>query len=224
MLNGQVEDVRVLQQSAAQPLQQQKTSAAGDTIILPIVDDFSNKSTLPNPKFWADNKVYINSTIPTGLLSIGAATFDGTNQYGFPYNINYNGSDSVADVLTSRYINYVTNPSNVYLSFMYQAGGLGELPEIEDSLVVEFWAAPDSAWEQVWAVKGNSQATDFKSVIIPVDSAKYLVDGFRFRFAAYGALNGAFDVWNIDYVQLDKNRTPSDTVIIEPLLFAIIRI
>lgn len=215
-MNGQVEDVRILQEMPAQPVQQLKTSTAGDTIILPIVDDFSGKSTLPNPKFWSDNNVFINSTIPTGLLSIGAATFDGTNQYGFPYNINYNGSDSLADVLTSRYIRYVTNPSNVFLSFMYQAGGLGELPELEDSLVVEFWAAQDSAWEQVWAVKGNSQVTNFKSAVIPVDSAKYLMDGFRFRFAAYGARNGSFDVWNIDYVQLDKNRTPGDTVIIEP--------
>jgi len=203
----------------AMPMEQsfsQKTSAFGDTISLPIIDDFSRKSTFTNSNFWADSKVYINSTIPTGLYSIGAATFDGTDQYGFPYDLTDNTSDSLADVLTSRYIEFATPPVNLFLSFYYQAGGLGELPEIEDSLTVQFWSPQDSIWEQVWAVKGNSVSTPFQAAIVPVNQPKFLMDGFRFRFAAYGARNGSFDIWNLDYVQLDINRNASDTIIKEP--------
>jgi len=201
------------------PLEQmatQKTSAFGDTISLPITDDFSRKSTFTNANFWADSKVLINSTIPTGLYSIGAATFDGTDQYGMPYDLTDNSSDSLADVLTSKYIKFATPPSNLFLSFYYQAGGLGELPEIEDSLTVQFWSVQDSAWEQVWAVKGNSVSTPFKAAIVPVNQPRFWDDGFRFRFAAYGARNGSFDVWNVDYVELDVNRNAADTIIKEP--------
>jgi hypothetical protein len=83
---------------------------------------------------------------PLGEKSIGAAVFDGTNEFGFPYNINKNGSDSIADYLTSHYIRFNNPPNNLMLSFLYQRGGNGETPEIEDSLVVEFWSPIDSTW------------------------------------------------------------------------------
>lgn len=215
-LLAQVEEVLPLVRLPLEQMPAQKTNAFGDTISLPIIDDFSLKSTFPNPAFWADNFVYINSTIPTNVYSIGAATFDGTDQYGFPYDIKDNSSDTFADVLTSRYIKFATPPNNLFLSFYYQAGGMGELPEVEDTLLVQFWSPQDSAWERVWAVTGNSQATLFKPVILPVLDPKHLQNGFRFRIAAAGARNGAFDIWNIDYVELDVNRNPSDTVIVEP--------
>ena len=213
---AQVEDVRILEAMPIDVQTSQKTAVVDDTIDLPIIDDFSQKTTIPNPSIWTDRKVYINSTIPTDLLSIGAASFDGTNEYGYPYDINKNGSDTLADVLTSKHIRFTPPVTDVYLTFLYQKGGLGEFPEAQDSLVVEFWSVQDTAWEQVWAVKGNSQGSKFRAASIPLADPKFLIDGFRFRFGAYGALNGAFDVWNIDYVQLDQNRTPNDTTIIEP--------
>lgn len=187
-----------------------------DTINLPILDDFSGKSTYPNQKYWSDNKVFINSTVATHLKSIGAATFDGTDEYGFPYNILLNTTDTIADVLTSQYINLKSNTNNVALSFMYQRGGLGEFPEQQDSLTVQFWSPQDSAWEQVWGAKGQAFDTTFRFATVPVIDPKHKQPGFRFRFASYGALNGAFDVWNIDYVELDSNRTPNDTLVQEP--------
>ncbi len=212
---AQTEEVRVLIEKhvEANPL---KTSAVSDTIELPISDDFSLKSNLPNPAIWADNKVFINSTIPNQLLSLGAATFDGTDEYGYPYNLNKNTSDTFADVLTSKHIKFTVQPNNLYLSFLYQTGGNGDTPEIDDSLVVEYWVPQDTVWEQVWSAQGTGTASKFNTAIIPVDSAKYLQDGFRFRIGAYGALNGTFDIWNIDYVELDNNRSPADTIIKEP--------
>lgn len=188
----------------------------GDTIELPIRDDFSRKQTYPNPAFWADRYVYISNTIPVGPLSIGAAVFDGTDEYGFPYNLNNNSSDSIADVLTSRFINFAATPQNLFLSFLYQRGGNGEVPETTDSLMVQFWAPNDSTWNIVWIVGGTGNVDNFKSVILPIADPKYLVDGFRFRFAAKGAQNGVFDIWNIDYVELDENRNINDTLISEP--------
>lgn len=187
-----------------------------DTIALPIADDFSWKKSYPNPKFWADKNVFVNSTICNGPFSIGVATFDGTDENGFPYNINQNGSDSVADYLTSRYIDFANPPSNLMLSFFYQRGGFGELPETDDSLVVEFWSPIDSAWQRAWSTQGTGLPSAFQPAIIPISDPNYLQDGFRFRFAAYGARNGMFDIWNIDYVELDENRTLGDTIIVEP--------
>jgi hypothetical protein len=187
-----------------------------DTISLPIFDDFSYKSTMPTSAFWSDNKVFINSTIATGLKSIGTATFDGLDEYGFPYNINTNLSDTITDVLTSQFINFGSDTNNLFLTFMYQRGGLGEAPEPQDSLTVQFWSPQDSAWSQVWGVKGIGISTDFKFASVEVSDPKFKLPGFRFRFAAYGAPNGAFDVWNIDYVELDSDRSASDTTVQEP--------
>ena len=65
------------------------------------------------------------------------ATFDGLNEYGFAYKENALGSDSIADVLTSRFLNLLSL-TDVYLSFQIQEGGWGELPSNTDSIVVEF--------------------------------------------------------------------------------------
>jgi hypothetical protein len=212
---AQVLEEAVYLQAAPRPARPVFKSA-GDTIDLPITDDFSNKSTRPNPAYWADDYVLISNTIPLGVKSIGAAVFDGTNEFGFPYNIKKNGSDSIADYLTSHYIRFNNPPNNLMLSFLYQRGGNGETPEIEDSLVVEFWSPIDSTWNQVWGAKGTGSATPFQAAAIPVDSNIYLNDGFRFRLGAYGARNGVFDIWNIDYVELDVNRNLSDTIVNEP--------
>ena len=133
--------------------------------------------------------------------SIGVATFDGLNEYGFAYKENALGSDSIADVLTSKFLN-LFGLTDVYLSFQIQEGGRGELPSNADSIVVEFWSPITSDWMQVWGQKGTGVASAFKSVIIPVLGSNYLNNGFRFRFAAYGARAGAYDIWNLDYVQL----------------------
>ena len=96
----------------------------------------------------------INSTHSKNALSIGVATFDGLNENGFPYDPTNNSSDTLADVLTSKYFD-LRGENNVFLSFYYQGGGLGEAPSLDDSLVVEFWATADSTWEQVWVTKGT---------------------------------------------------------------------
>ena len=186
-----------------------------DTISPPFTDDFSYASDRPSSALWQDEKVWVNDQMALYQKSIGVATFDGLNEYGFAYKENALSSDSIADVLTSKFLN-LFGLTDVYLSFQIQEGGRGELPSNADSIVVEFWSPITSDWMQVWGQKGTGAASAFKSVIIPVLGSNYLNNGFRFRFAAYGARAGAYDIWNLDYVQLDKDRNPSDTIITEP--------
>ena len=211
---GQVEEtVDVITQRHA-PSVSFKTTAIDDTIQLPVIDEFTSQSTYPNSEIWVDNYVLINSTHSKNALSIGVATFDGLNENGFPYDPTNNSSDTLADVLTSKYFD-LRGENNVFLSFYYQGGGLGEAPSLDDSLVVEFWATADSTWEQVWVTKGSKMEI-FKPVIIAVDSIKWLQNGFKFRFGAYGARNGAFDIWNIDYFYFSDNRNPGDSIAKDP--------
>ena len=188
-----------------------------DTLVPPFTDDFSYPSDKPSPALWQDAKVWVNDEMALFQNSLGVATFDGLNEYGFAYKENALGSDSLADVLTSAYLD-LQGLSNVYLSFQLQEGGRGELPSNNDSIVVEYWSPVTADWTQVWGQKGSGTSGPFSSVILPVQGANYLQKGFRFRFAAYGARAGAYDIWNVDYVQLDKDRNPSDTIITEPAI------
>ena len=75
-------------------------------------------------------------------------------------------------------------------------------------------------WYSVW--KGSiSNNPDFKAVILHINQPKFLKKGFKFRFINYASLSdnmsdpsmvGNCDQWNIDYILLDKNREPDDTV------------
>ena len=188
-----------------------------DTLVPPFTDDFSYPSDKPSAALWQDAKVWVNDEMALFQNSLGVATFDGLNEYGFAYKENALGSDSLADVLTSAYLD-LQGLSNVYLSFQLQEGGRGELPSNNDSIVVEYWSPVTADWTQVWGQKGSGTSGPFSSVILPVQGANYLQKGFRFRFAAYGARAGAYDIWNVDYVQLDKDRNPSDTIITEPAI------
>ena len=188
-----------------------------DTLVPPFTDDFSYPSDKPSPALWQDAKVWVNDEMALFQNSLGVATFDGLNENGFAYKENALGSDSLADVLTSAYLD-LQGLSNVYLSFQLQEGGRGELPSNADSIVVEYWSPVTADWTQVWGQKGSGTSGPFSSIILPVQGANYLQKGFRFRFAAYGARAGAYDIWNVDYVQLDKDRNPGDTIITEPAI------
>ena len=166
---------------------------------------------------WIDNFVYRNNTFPINPLSIGVATFDGLNANGYPYDWSSPSAYGIADYLTSKPINLNTKPGggnysdadSIYFSFAYQTTGIGEEPETEDSLVLEFWSPAFSQWESAWHKQGGAQS-DFQVVMIPITASRYLQDGFKFRFKNYGTLTGSLDHWHIDYVILDDFRTIND--------------
>ncbi|NVN94445.1 MAG: T9SS type A sorting domain-containing protein [Bacteroidetes bacterium] len=221
-----------------------KFKASNISIKLPFIDDFSNYTGYPDSGLWMDNYVYINTQFAIFPITIGVATFDALNDSGVIYP-QAMASQFPADTLTSRPIRLdsIFQPSlkalklsdSLYFSFYFQpAGGrgnawerIGDAPEPQDSLVLEFYSPVLHTWSYAWSTKGipldsiylkNNRY--FKYVIIPVnDSANYYKDGFQFRFRNYCSLGSSTtpsmisncDQWNIDYVYLGVNRSIYDT-------------
>ncbi len=202
------------------PNSEKKYTASKDPLELPFWDDFSDSNMYPNSNLWQDQTAYINNTLAVNPPSIGVATMDAVNSQGNIYeNADYN-TEFIADSLTSQPIN-LNYPGNttIFLSFFYQPQGIGDAPESEDSLFLEFYAPDDGQWNEVWSVAGSDNK-DFTFVILAVDEDKYLKNNFQFRFRNYASLGTSTypslatncDFWHIDYVYLNKDRTINDTV------------
>ena len=116
---------------------------------LPFWDDFSKAENVPDTALWIDSEnVNINNTFGKNAPSIGVASFDGLDAFGTPYNLNAVEVGFV-DSLTSRPIDLSKVPAvqinSVYLSFFFQRGGNGELPDEDDFIQLEF-LSPESQW------------------------------------------------------------------------------
>lgn len=197
-----------------------KSLAATDTLILPFFDDFSKITVYPDQTKWLDNFVFINNTYSNQQITAGIATFDALDNTGRLYE-TASAFGFMADQLTSRPINLNYAPiDDIYFSFFYEPGGLGDAPEPKDSLTLQFYAPLENTWYSVWQAEGTS-VHPFKAVIIPVNNPRFLKKGFQFRFINYASLSastadpsmiGNSDIWNIDYVLLNRNRNSSDTI------------
>lgn len=182
---------------------------------LPFVDDFSGSSVFPDPLKWENNMVFINNDFPINPVTVGVASFDGLDGNGNPYIVAVAGVGG-CDTLTSQPINLFNKPASqggapysigdsLILSFYYEKKGLGDAPEISDSLVLDFYNPSSNAWARQWFSLGGitgGQDTVFYKVTVKVSNAVYLQDGFKFRFRSYGARIGNLDMWHLDYVRL----------------------
>lgn len=93
-------------------------------------------------------------------------------------------------------------------------------PQEADTIIRE-------GWRRIWGAGGQEldkfveeNGRYFKRVMIPItDSARYFNKNFKFRFKNFASLadnsllswQSNVDQWNIDYVELDRNRTFADT-------------
>lgn len=181
---------------------------------LPFFDDFYPADIYPDQGLWVDGFVYVNATFGVDPPTIGVATFDGLDALGRPYSI-VSEDHGPADRLTSQPINLsgLDASDNVYLSFYYQPGGLGEPPTFDSSdirnqdvLLVEFL---DTAgiWDTAWVMPGDT-LSPFSQVFLKVEEGRHLHGEFQFRFQSVGRLTGAYDHWQVDYVRLNRNRDP----------------
>lgn len=161
---------------------------------------------------WTDYFAYRNFTHAKNPWTLGVVTFDGLDETGYPYNF---GTTTVgyADFLTSKTIDLSSFAPNdsIYLSFLVQTEGLGDEPELSDSLVLEFFNAGQDDWERVWSIRGGN-VTDFKVGHIRITQSDYLTNGFRFRFKNYGGLSGMLDEFHLDYVHLRSGSGYQDTL------------
>ncbi|MEY3849764.1 MAG: hypothetical protein RJA38_205, partial [Bacteroidota bacterium] len=119
------------------------------SLTLPFFDDFSRYSLPTNDpavlttwQRWSDTCAFINTGFPIAPPTIGVATLDGLRADGYPYNFADEFSYGSADTLTSLPIDLstLTATDQVFLSFFYQGGGLGNNPDVGDSLIVEFYS------------------------------------------------------------------------------------
>lgn len=215
-LNYIYKDLKPVEVNPDEPGRHRSASAP---LPLPFREDFYYSTTrnYPDQQKWSDSAVYVNSGFAIAPPSIGVATFDGLNKYGYPYDpTSANVALSrPADVLTSQPIALgdLDPASKVALSFYYQAKGNGDTPETSDSLIVDFYRPAQGTWKTVWHTRGisspNYNDTTFKYAFIKIDSAVYFNDGFRFRFRNWAATSGNFDHWNVDYIFLNHNRVDS---------------
>ena len=197
-----------------------RKGVTSDTLELPFIEDFTGTGVYPDQNKWADRNVFVNNSFSGRQISRGFATFDALDQSGRLYE---SASSTVfeADILTSLPLN-LNYPStdDIYLSFFYEAGGLGDMPEEDDKLLLHFYAPLEDKWYPVW-VAPSGISDGFSPVIIRLDDSRYLKKGFRFRFTGYASLNAATsdpsmasncDQWNVDYILIDRFRNDADTV------------
>ncbi len=201
-----------------------KKRAITDTLKLGFMDDFTSTNVYPDTRIWMDKQVYINSHFPISPPSYGVATFDNLNEKGVPYRPLSGNTHGASDTLTSNPINLknyiklsvVTNYSiadSIYLSFFYQAQGLGDILDNSDSLVLKFKKS-DGTWKTVWKQTGSG-VKPFKQVLVGILSNDYLYSGFQFRFINFTKNTGNMNQWHLDYVRMNLGRNRHDTLIAE---------
>lgn len=186
---------------------------------LPFFDDFSGLNIYPDPLKWVDFSVYVNDDYAINQPTIGVATFDAIDNWGYLYPFSDTASVMPGDTLTSQYINLAgLKPSDsVYISFFVQSGGYGNLPQPKDSIILQFMDSLSGQWKTVWRKAGDT-LTRFEPVIVPIINQKFLHDSAQFRFRNYFSLEYSAmncDHWNIDYIMLDKGRSVYDSLIDE---------
>ncbi|MBL0139832.1 MAG: T9SS type A sorting domain-containing protein [Bacteroidetes bacterium] len=189
-----------------------RLSAIDDTLLLPFVDDFSRQGIYPFDSLWLDQDAFINTSFAVNPPTIGVATLDGLDALGRPHD-SLSGSEAIADHLTSRPIdlgNLGPDTGTVWLSFFYQPQGLGDIPETDDSLVVQF-RKRNNDWVNVWSVAGQSD-TAFQRANIHINDTAYHYKGFQLRFYNIATVNGNRDHWNLDYVILAKQTVANDSI------------
>ncbi|WPP51409.1 T9SS type A sorting domain-containing protein [Catalinimonas niigatensis] len=203
-----------------------------DTLVLPFWEDFSNANYnttdnerfVPSPERWAEGSqtVRVNTGLDINAPTVGIATFDGVNENGRPYSTQPTEM-GLADSLVSLPIDLSVVPVNqrqsVYFSFFWQQFGLGEFPDQEDSIRLQFKNA-QNVWITQWSKSGgDTLITDqFTQEMIQVVNPGFFHNGFQFRFQSYNRLSGAFDTWNIDYIFFNSQRTASNTAYLDRAL------
>lgn len=184
------------------------------TVNIPFWEDFSTSNFIPAVERWSNSdNVRISNGLGRNAPTLNVAVFDGVDANGAPYDANslINGAtDSLVSQLIDLSLLGADQADSVYLSFFWQLNGNGEIPDSEDSLVLQF-KNPSGQWQNVWSQVGGreNESTDFTQQLVQV-TADYFFDSFQFRFQSYSRLAGAFDTWLVDYIFLNDSRHAGD--------------
>ena len=212
----------VIKKALAEQLYQSESSKivsvqTTDTLFLPFLDDFSSFSVWPSAERWTDSSAFINPNFAINPPTVGVATFDGLDWQGNAYVNNNVNASGLCDVLTSNAINLFNDNNGIlydaadslFMIFYYQRKGRGDNPETNDSLQLQFFNTVSNQWQRVWSAKGIAGGdTVFTKVKLSITDNDFRQNGFRFRFMNYGSLTGMLDIWNVDYVYINKFLPP----------------
>ena len=193
------------------------SSAKITALTLPFFDDFSTSTNRQDLSKWQKGGgIFINNTFTNNHPTLNVATFDGLKFDGTPYDFVNSLSEGPTDSLTSLSIDLLGKnvADSLYLSFFYRGQGLGEKPDLRDSLRLQF-LTDGNIWKTVWIDSAVTVSDKFVQVLIPIRANFYLHSGFQFRFQSHGRQSGQFDVWHLDYVYLDgiKNIIKSGEIL-----------
>lgn len=212
-------------------------------LTLPFFDDFSD--TTITIRQWELGGTFVNQGYAPLPPTIGMATLDAYDVHGELYP-TATGQLFFGDTLLSMPLRLdsmfspskreITLADSLYLTFFFTPGGghgnrwegIGDRPEEQDSLKLEFFDADSNVWNTMWNISGISADSLFvhtgnywQFVEIPITDARYLRPGFRFRFRNLCSLDndskrgllGNADHWNIDYVYLNTARRHGDSTL-----------
>jgi hypothetical protein len=182
---------------------------------LPFWEDFSTtKNTYPDTNVWLyGNSVRVNNGMAIDPPSLKVATFDGVDSVGSPYNVTDILAKGYADKLISGVFDLTTvavgDRGNVWMSYMYEMKGNGEMPDGGDRLLVMFYDK-DKNWIPVDTIEndGTIEPDIFYSSNIQIDDDKYFHADFKFRIQNFARLSGPYDTWHVDYIYINKGRIP----------------
>ena len=195
----------------------------------PRLDNWQGAATdYPTPggtSHYLGGGAYVSNRFAVDPLTRGTATLDGFNGRGLPYNPAQATAYGATDTLTSQVIDLsgLSAANRVYLSFAWQAGSVVGTPNTNDTsnnsstankpvgLVLELLTA-DGQWVPAWSYASTGKITKFKQQILALDQATYLHSSFRFRFRASGSQSLNTDLFGLDYIYLNQNRTANDTI------------
>jgi hypothetical protein len=211
LLTGSAYGQLLLYPKLAAPKQSVANTNRQESVLnLPFFDDFLGNAI--NANLWENSGATITNGVAVHPVSRGVATLDSYNAQGEAYNLSSPLATGFSDTLTSKPIDLSTfSPSDsVYLSFFWQAQGLGEQPDLEDFIRLEAKRI-NGTWQTIWQKNGDALPNpNFEQVTLPINQTEFLHGSFQFRFLRYGKISGNFDVWHIDYVYLNNNRTATN--------------
>ncbi|MBR4738682.1 MAG: T9SS type A sorting domain-containing protein [Bacteroidales bacterium] len=218
------------------------TKTAPTAVSLPFFDDFANgiDATLWQQDGGTTVTVDVSPFAPT----VGVATLDALDAAGDLYP---QASTSVfpADTLMSLPVRLdgLGPADSVALTFYYLPGGgygnmwerMGDGPDTQDSLFLDFYCPADSTWVMMWCCGGVSVDTlmartggAWQYVVLPITDSVFFDSTFRFRFRNHASLEsspkagrvGNCDFWHLDYVVLDRGRDTAAIPVVRDVAFA----
>ncbi len=173
----------------------------------PFFDDFSTVGdfALPDTQVWfiPDEDFRAPMVVRNAAKAAptpGVVRLDGLRRSGIPYEtlLALRGK---ADRLVSHLLDFQGQgpASNLWFYAYVEAGGLGELPESNDSLAFSL-VLPNDTFRL--ATLGGTQANGGGWIAIPLDQAPYFGGLAQLVIENDGSLNGLLDVWLVDYVYI----------------------